>query len=81
MRIKPVGAIPYDGEIDVCPFCGEKPALVNDVRYIKADDKNVKAYEVVCYTYGCPIYQANKTFSLTPEEAVWNWNRRITRKR
>ena len=81
MRIKPVGAIPYDGEIDVCPFCGEQPALVKDVRYPRPERKAVTAYEVVCYTYKCPIYLADNTYYQTPEEAVEKWNQRTTGKR
>ena len=63
-------------EIKPCPFCGRDPALQEDIRYPRPECEPVKAYEVVCNTYGCVIYKSDNVYFRTPVEAVLAWNRR-----
>ena len=63
-------------ELKPCPFCGRNPAMQEDIRYPRPECKAVKAYEVVCNTYGCVIYHADNVYFESPLEAAKKWNRR-----
>ena len=64
-------------DIKHCPFCGRDPVLQEDIRYPRPECEPVRAYEVVCKTIGCVIYNADNTYSTTPLLAIENWNRRV----
>lgn len=70
------GIILYEGEVLPCPFCGRDPVMQKDVRYPRPDCKETEAYEIVCKTPGCPIYNADNTYFFSPEEAAKKWNER-----
>lgn len=60
-----------------CPFCGENPVIQHDRRYpTEAGNGGCSAFEVVCKTWGCPVYCADNSYYRTPEEAIQAWNRR-----
>ncbi len=70
------GVIEYNGELCGCPFCGQEPVVVKDIRYPRPDCNPQESYEVVCKTLGCPIYKADNTYFSTLEMAVKRWNQR-----
>lgn len=60
-----------------CPFCGKDPVIQHDRRYPDvAGSDGCSAFEVICNTWGCPIYCADNSYYRTPEEAIHAWNRR-----
>lgn len=68
--------IQSDIKLKPCPFCGNEPTLQQDTRYPEElDDRPVKAYEVVCKTSGCIIYNCDNNYYLSVDDAIegWNW--------
>ena len=63
-------------DIRPCPFCGRDPAVQKDIRFPRPKCNAMTAYEVVCKTIGCPIYNADNTYFSSPIEAIQSWNRR-----
>ena len=60
-----------------CPFCGRDPVIQHDRRYPdEAGSEGCSAFEVICNTWGCPVYCADNSYYRTPEEAIQAWNRR-----
>lgn len=71
-----MGIILYDGPVKNCPFCGKEPIIVKDIRYPRPKCEATDAYEVICNTFGCPIYKADNTYFFSLEAAVRAWNER-----
>ena len=76
VAVRDTGVVLYDGEIKSCPFCGRDPVMIKDIRYPRPECNPTPAYEIVCNTFGCPIYKADYTYFFTKEEAAAAWNRR-----
>lgn len=58
------------------PFCGNIPEVREDSRYPFGFDGPVPAWEVVCTTLGCPVWNADNTYYLDRDQAVRAWNTR-----
>ena len=71
------GIVLFEGEIKPCPFCGKEPVMVKDIRYPRPECEPTDAYEIVCNTFGCPIYKADNTYFFSPYAASAAWNTRI----
>ena len=71
------GIVFFDGQIKPCPFCGKDPVMVKDIRYPRPECKATDAYEIVCNTFGCPIYKADKTYFFSQHAAVAARNTRM----
>lgn len=66
-------------ELKPCPFCGNRAEIQEDHRWPRAGKfagKRVKAFEVICPNWDCPIYHADNTYFLSEKEAAEAWNRR-----
>ena len=60
-----------------CPFCGRDPVIQHDRRWpSEAGNEGCSAFEVICNTWGCPVYCADNSYYRTPLEAIEAWNRR-----
>ena len=64
-------------ELKPCPFCGNMPRLIKDIRYPRPKCEARDAWEIVCDNWDCPIYHADTRYSLSKEEAIEKWNRRV----
>lgn len=59
-----------------CPFCGGEAFMQYDHRYPDDSEDGIAAFEVICTTFGCPIYRADNTYYYSEADAIKAWNRR-----
>ena len=52
------------------PFCGNIPEVREDSRYPFGFDGPVPAWEVVCITLGCPVWNADNTYYVVRGKAT-----------